>query len=305
MLSKKIKLVTHNSGFHADDIFAAACLQIYFEEIKNRKTKIIRSRDQKVIDSGDVVFDVGMKYDPELNLFDHHQNEGAGSRGEYDIKYSSFGLTWKHFGLEMVENQEIHQKIDEKFVMQICAADTAQVDFSLEDPDWKIWAFDDIFKLFYPENIDDDKSSDEAFLYCVKIAKNILRKVIKKYTKRHFDTIELEKIYQESEDKQILVLDKFRFWSEFAKEHPELLYLIFPDSNGEVYRIRAIPENEDELKSRKALPKPWRGKWREELREITKLDNAEFVHNAGFLGAANDLETAIKMAEESANWSEQ
>ena len=54
----KIKLVTHNSSFHADDIFAAACLKIYYEDIKNKKTKIIRWRDQKIIDSGDVVFDV-------------------------------------------------------------------------------------------------------------------------------------------------------------------------------------------------------------------------------------------------------
>jgi uncharacterized UPF0160 family protein len=302
MFNKKLKLVTHNSSFHADDVFAAACLQIYFEDIKKQKTKIIRSRDEKIIESGDVVFDVGMKYDPETNRFDHHQKGGAGNRGEYNIEYSSFGLIWKHFGLEMVDNSEIHQRIDEKFVMQICAGDTAQVDFSLEDPDWNIWIFDDIFKLFYPENIDDNKSSDKAFGYCVSVARRILEKVIKKYTRRHFDKIELDEIYKKSENKQILVLDKFRFWSEFVKDKPELLYIIFPDSKGEVFRIRAVPDNEDEIKSRKALPEPWRGKWRKELREISKFEKAEFVHAAGFLGAANDLETAIKMAEQAVNW---
>jgi uncharacterized UPF0160 family protein len=302
IFKKKIKLLTHNSSFHADDIFAAACLLIYFNNYKKQKTEIIRSRDPEIIKTGDVVFDVGMKYDPDKNLFDHHQSEGAGVRGEFNIPYSSFGLIWKHFGLELVENRQIHQIIDEKFVQHICADDTASVDFSIPTTGWKIWTLDRIFKLFYPENIDDQQASDKAFLECVDVAKKILEKVIKKETQKFEDTKFILQKYSELKDKRIMILDKFRFWSDAVKETPELLYIIFPDLNKEVYRIRAVPDPENEINSKKALPEPWRGFWRDELAEITKLPKANFVHNSGFLGAANDLDTAIKMAQISADW---
>lgn len=61
LFSKKQTLVTHDGTFHADDIFACATLSLY---LKNN-IKIIRTRDPKIIEKGDYVFDVGGVYDPE------------------------------------------------------------------------------------------------------------------------------------------------------------------------------------------------------------------------------------------------
>ena len=63
------KLVTHNANFHADDIFATATLDLVFKS----DIEVIRSRDPNIIESGDIVYDVGQIYDPERNRFDHHQ----------------------------------------------------------------------------------------------------------------------------------------------------------------------------------------------------------------------------------------
>ena len=86
---KKIKIVTHSSGFHTDDVFAVATLLIMLGE--NADVEIIRSRDMEVIKTGDYVVDVGGVHDPVTNRFDHHQAGGAGKR-ENDIPYASFGL---------------------------------------------------------------------------------------------------------------------------------------------------------------------------------------------------------------------
>ena len=55
------KIVTHNSDFHADDVFAVATLQIYLDKL-GEKYKIIRSRDPEIIATGDYVLDVGSIY---------------------------------------------------------------------------------------------------------------------------------------------------------------------------------------------------------------------------------------------------
>jgi uncharacterized UPF0160 family protein len=302
IFKKTVTLATHNSSFHADEVFATACLKIYFEDLKNNKTKIVRSRDTEITDKADILFDFGMEYNPDKNRYDHHQKGGAGKRGKYDIPYSAFGLIWKHYGEELVENKEIHEKIDTSFIQQVCATDTGAIDFKIENTDWVAWTFDDTVKLFYPDAIDNDNDSDEAFMLCVRVAKEILKKVIRKQTKKYHDTSYIEDKYKESGDKRIVVLDRFAIWSDFVEIHPEVLYIIFPSSDHKSYRVRATPVAKGDMNSKKPLPEVWRGKWKDELREISKLPKIEFVHNTGFLGAASDLETAIEMAQKSADW---
>ena len=101
-LKKKLKLIAHDESFHADDIFAAATLSILFER-KGEKFEIVRTREPKLIEAADYVFDVGGIHDEATNRFDHHQVGGAGKRkfGEgdksVDIEYAAFGLVWKKF----------------------------------------------------------------------------------------------------------------------------------------------------------------------------------------------------------------
>ena len=59
----KIKIITHNAGFHTDDVFAVATLQLLLGD----KTEVIRTRDEEIIQSGDYVVDVGGIYDEDNN----------------------------------------------------------------------------------------------------------------------------------------------------------------------------------------------------------------------------------------------
>ena len=85
-----MKIVTHNDRFHADDVCTMAILRIYFGE---KITEVIRTRNEQIIQSADIVFDVGHIYNPDTNRFDHHQTEGAGKR-DNGIPYAACGLVW-------------------------------------------------------------------------------------------------------------------------------------------------------------------------------------------------------------------
>ena len=108
-LNKTIKIVTHNGSFHADDLFACAFLKLLYP-----KAEIIRTRDEEVIKTGNIVLDVGGIYNPEKNLFDHHQRGGAGIRPN-SIPYASLGLIWKHFGDKLCDgNKVVWERIERK-----------------------------------------------------------------------------------------------------------------------------------------------------------------------------------------------
>jgi hypothetical protein len=62
----------------------------------NKSTEVIRSRDPKVLDTCDIVVDVGAIYDEGKQRFDHHQRgfEEVFGHG-FKTKLSSAGLVYK------------------------------------------------------------------------------------------------------------------------------------------------------------------------------------------------------------------
>lgn len=57
---------------------------------------VTRTRDPKILETCDIVVDVGAVYDPEKQLFDHHQREFTGVFGHgFKTKLSSAGLIYK------------------------------------------------------------------------------------------------------------------------------------------------------------------------------------------------------------------
>jgi len=70
-----IPMTQRHSGlftFHCDE--SLACFLLH-QTKEFRNSKIIRSRDPKIIDNGDIVVDVGSIYNPSKYRFDHHQRE--------------------------------------------------------------------------------------------------------------------------------------------------------------------------------------------------------------------------------------
>lgn len=117
---EEVKVGTHNGRFHADEVIATRILQFIFESTFNLRYQtfhLIRTRDQKVIDTCDLVVDVGKVYDHEKGRYDHHQESCQETfSSTTPIPLSSAGLIWRHFGQQFLNFylQEYHPKIYEE-----------------------------------------------------------------------------------------------------------------------------------------------------------------------------------------------
>ncbi len=290
---KKPKLVTHNNRFHADDVFATATLLIMLgKEIKD--VEIIRTRDKKIIDSADYVYDTGLIYDPEKNRFDHHQEEGGGKR-DNGVPYSSFGLVWKKFGFEICGSEKVAQKIDKKLAQPIDAMDNGVEIYQTIYPDLHPYMLMDIIFAFDP-SWPEKENFDNGFINAVSLVKKLLEREIIKA--KSFEKVEgvLFDIYSEAKDKRIIVLEENYPWENILNKYPEPLFVVKPRSSGQ-WSVKSVRDDIYSFENRKSFPESWAGKVDSELAEITGVKDAVFCHNKRFICAAGSKEGAIRLAE--------
>ena len=299
---KTNKLITHNGAFHADEIFSSAALSILLEK-RGEGYEIVRTRDEQIIESGDYVFDVGGIYDKEKNRFDHHQPGGAGSRviksennKEESIEYSSFGLVWGRFGVEICGNQQIADLIDKKLVAPVDAFDNG---FDLAESEYEVspYLLQHVFMALEPTWQEGNEKRDKMFFKCVDIAKIILSREIIKTT----DALLAEKlvmnIYKDAEDKRIVVLPQDYPYEDILYKLPEPLYVIYPRKTDNTWGVKAVREDAKMFKNRKDFPKTWGGLWDEELQKITGVSDAVFCHRGLFLVVVKSKEGAVQLAK--------
>ncbi|HEX3690933.1 MAG TPA: MYG1 family protein, partial [Solirubrobacteraceae bacterium] len=114
-------IATHDGSFHADEVFAIAALRLLGDPIE-----VVRTRDRDVLAGADLRIDVGFRSDPATGDFDHHQRDFDGGR-ENGIRYASFGLIWREFGVRVCEgDQEVADAVDASLVQGVDANDTGQ-----------------------------------------------------------------------------------------------------------------------------------------------------------------------------------
>lgn len=286
-------IVTHNSKFHADDVFAVATLLLVLEK-EGKTPDVIRTRDTEILKNAEFVLDVGGVYDPEINRFDHHQDGGAGER-ENGIPFASFGLVWKKFGEKLCGGIEVSEKIDQKLVQLIDAGDngikTTQSIVKNVEP----YEFNSLVDAFNPSWKEEDES-DKAFMQIVDYAKNLLIREIKK-TQDKFEARDIVvDAYNKSEDKRVIVFDRHYPANDFLNKFPEPLFEIFPKVDG-TWAMQTIRDNPDSFVDRKQLPKNWAGMRDLELEKITGVEGSVFCHRNLFYAVAKTKEGILKLAE--------
>ncbi|KAK3101510.1 hypothetical protein FSP39_004104 [Pinctada imbricata] len=133
----RMKIATHNGSFHCDEVLACYLLR-RLPEYKD--AEIVRTRNPELIDSADIVVDVGGVFDASKKRFDHHQRTFSDTMNslnpykKWTTKLSSAGLIYCHFGqrivadiLELKEDDPvtgiIFDKVYENFVEEIDAID--------------------------------------------------------------------------------------------------------------------------------------------------------------------------------------
>ena len=301
-LKKKKVLATHNGGFHSDDIFACATLQIYLEKI-GEDFEIVRTRDEKIIKEADFVFDVGGIYDPNSNRFDHHQKGGAGTR-ENGVPFAAFGLVWKKFGAEICGDFEVAKEIDRALAQPIDANDNGMNVYISQIENVSPITFQDIAGLYYPNEDAGEVEYFRAFNELVLLAKRILQKCIIK-TKKQFEVNSyLKNLYERSEDKRLAIVENpyERFSLAVASLNlPELLYVVYPSTDMKIWKILATRIGLQNMESKKPFPENWRGLRDEELQKVTGISSASFCHNSGFYCVAEKRQDAVELAKLSIN----
>ena len=293
--NKKLKLVTHNGSFHGDDIFACAVISLVLEKDK-KNFEVFRTRNHEIIESGDYVFDVGGIYNEEKNRFDHHQKDGAGKR-ENGIEYAACGLVWKKFGIELCDgSQKVVDLIDKRLFAPLDAGDNG-FDLIVNKHEISPYFIQQAVESMRPTWKEKDLNEDEMFLKGVSIAKEILSREIIQAK----DTILAEElvnnIYNNTQDKKIIILDKNYPCGYILNNFSEPLFVIYPRKADNFWGIRAVREDPKTFKNRKDFPNSWGALRNEELQKITGVEDAIFCHRALFLAVAKTKEGAIKLAE--------
>ena len=278
-------IATHNGNFHADDVFSIAALKCIFPTFK-----LIRTRDLALIAKADIVLDVGGEYDPETGRFDHHQRGGAGTR-ENGIPYSSFGLIWQKYGLEICQgNQEVANSVDAGLVSTIDAIDCGHVEgvskgislshtISMFNPTWQ-------------EEISFDTCFDEAVDFASRVLKRFIASADGGISAKGI----VAKAIDNAEDPRVIVLEKYTPWKRTVHAlSNEALFMVYPSQSGQ-WRIQTVPVELGSFEDRKPLPKQWAGLSDDALKEVTGLDDAMFCHNGLFIAGAESFESTMMMA---------
>jgi uncharacterized UPF0160 family protein len=294
------KLITHDGSFHADDIFAAAALSLMLQN-KGENFEIIRTRNRELVSKGDYVFDVGGIYDEKTNKFDHHQADFKEKR-KNGICYSSFGLVWEKYGLELSGSGKIMNIVEKHLVAPIDAFDCG---FDLVENKYDIspYFIEHFFLAMTPTWTEKNISNDEMFFKCVKVAGEILlREIIHARDSVLAEELVIS-IYNDSKDRRIIVLDKNYPYEDTLNNFPEPLFVIYPRASDNSWGVKAVKEDPKTFKNRKDFPKNWAGLLDKELQKITGVSDAVFCHKGLFMAVAKSKEGAIKLAELALNLS--
>lgn len=292
-----MKIITHSGNFHPDEVLAVAALRILFER-EGKNVEIIRNRDLKIIeekDAQDIVLDVGMKYIPEEQRYDHHQPGGAGKR-ENGIPYASLGLIWKHFGEQIAGSKRAADFIEEKIVLAIDAMDNGIDTFQKAHKSFKPYLIEAAIISFLPTWKEKDVNIDTAFMKAVTLGQTILEREIIKAQSFIAGEQEVENAYQVAEDKRLIILDNNYSWRDVIAKYKEPLFVVMNDGVQTTWAVSAIRKDGVSFQSRKLFPESWAGKSGSALAEITGVKDANFCHNGRFLIVANSKQGALSLA---------
>lgn len=323
MSEKAAKIGTHDGTFHCDEVLACALLKL-LPHYKN--ATIVRSRQQSVLDTCDIVVDVGQEYDPSRHRYDHHMRDFKESistvmkepRYKWTIKLSSAGLIYCHFGHEILrtilpdvtEDKVIDQifiKVYDSLIKEIDAIDNGVPMYDGEplyqivthlsarvgslNPQWNNLDNINIEERF-------EKAMDlvlKEFQEFVQYAKNVwlpARDVVRRAIENRFEV---------DSSGEIIALSQTAPWKEhlFQLEEemnisPPIKYTIFGDRDS--YRVQCVPVTQGSFVCRLFLPEKWGGLSNHMLEETCEIEGAKFVHSTGFIGGHNTRDGALAMA---------
>lgn len=283
----KANTITHSGIFHADEVMATVLLSKILPEVRLCRTfKVPEELSTNVI-----VYDIGG------GVYDHHQRGFSEARGD-GIKFSSFGLLWRKFGMQLLseklEDEEAKLAFDffdKSFVSGIDAVDNGQTVKSSDSVYGIISAFN--------SNWDEVNDENENFIKAVEFSEIIFDNTLKSVIAKVKAKTAVEYAIRKSAN-GIMVLDQFMPWQDYIfsndKKAKNILYVVFPSKRGG-YNVQAVPDGMGSFGQRKPLPKEWAGLKGAEFALETGISTANFCHPGKFICGADTFEDAMCLAK--------
>ncbi|AHJ65415.1 MYG1 family protein [Granulibacter bethesdensis] len=306
---KKIKplLITHSGKFHCDEVFAYAVLRFALGlSSPGEDHVLLRTRKPELIETGDIVFDVGLISDPSNNRFDHHQI-GAPTR-EDGTPFSSAGLVWQIYGERAVASLLAPQ--DAAFAPAIATALDGKLVKRIDEIDNGVSASGPVARNsldlaalvgdFNPPwdspDANGPTAGDDAFQHATAMVAGVLaRQVDIQRSKLQAEALVLA-AHAAADDKRLLVLETGMPWKNVVFSHDlPVLLAVSPASNGN-WMVDTVPPEPGSFAQRLPLPESWAGLQGADLAAISGVADAVFVHVRRFVGGAKTREGAIALA---------
>jgi uncharacterized UPF0160 family protein len=311
-------IATHSGTFHADDVFGVGILMGVFPS-----HTLVRTRKQELIDAADFAVDVGGTWDAAKGRFDHHQRgfDGARPAREVDgttvpgVGYASAGLIWTAYGTQYVEAwatthghtldtaavANVVNSIDHSLVQYLDIVDTGQGDVSPG-----IFGLSSLIAQLNTHWLEEAGLDHAAkaqlletrFREAIAITRKFLDHAISKKVAqlRAMDTV---RNAPRLLDGRVLHLQEGGMpWTHVVvNEMPEVMFVIYPDSDGNQYQIKTVPVEAGSFTARMDLPEAWAGLRDGELAAVNGVADSVFCHLNLFIGGARSFDGAVKMAE--------
>lgn len=231
-------VATHNGKLHKDDVLSVAIVKL---ALPDHKIKVVRTRDEDIINAADIVLDVGGVCDPKKFRFDHHD----GAVMEVELSQFIMGrITGGNISLlKFINPDEDIMYLDRckaSTVLQLIGDLIKLEDDQLVTEILKVSLTDQYGPKEFlkgPFDVIDVLATDytdETFNDIVSITIGIIKAMISKTKElcRQSRVIEYAVCRNFKTRDPILVLDSWGPWQGFTKLHPWILGVIHPVDNG-------------------------------------------------------------------------
>jgi uncharacterized UPF0160 family protein len=275
-----MKIVTHDSKFHGDEIFALSVLKLVYPN-----AQIIRTREKKILDGADIIIDVGGKFDNE-KYFDHHQNDFFEKR-KNELPFASAGLIWKKFW-NKITSFEVYNYLDKKIFQFIDADDSGlQTYTSNECETYTIVSMIDGMNII-------EKKSDNNFFFVLDFVTKLLKNEIRKAEK----IFEGKKIIEEKlkTKEEFIVLEEYIPWREWLIDS-KIKFIVYKGTESRDWCSSSVYSKKTGYERKAYFPEKWGGLTNEELEKTTGVNDAVFCHKERFICVAKTKEGAIELTK--------
>jgi uncharacterized UPF0160 family protein len=311
-------IATHSGSFHADDVFGVGILMGVFPS-----HSLVRTRNQSLIDAADLVVDVGGTWDAATGRFDHHQRGFDGGRPAHQadghtvpgVGYASAGLVWAAHGRAYVQAwasgkgrsldeqavADVVRSLDQSLVQYLDIVDTGQGDVSPG-----IFGLSSLIAQLNTHWMDEQgldatakaQLQEARFREAITITRTFLDHAISKKVAqlRAMDTV--RNAPRLLGGRVLHLAEGGMPWTHVVlHEMPEVMFVIYPDSDGDQFQIKTVPVDAGSFTARLDLPKSWAGLRDQELAALTGVADSVFCHLNLFIGGARSLGGAVRLAE--------